>query len=150
MTRIKLDIISKLRLKDDGVKILSALFIIFTIILCIKILDLLHYEYEWLPLLLGFVVLIITVPLGLIKTIFLLKISRKEDNKHIGYKAILKAFQIIALSRIIISLGYICFIIPGVIFSYIYSQVYYILCDNPDIGVIECLSKSREIMTKEK
>ena len=67
MTRIKLDIISKLRLKDDGVKILSALFIIFTIILCIKILDLLNYEYEWLPLLLGFVVLIITVPLGLIK-----------------------------------------------------------------------------------
>ena len=49
MTRIKLDIISKLRLKDDGVKILSALFIIFTIILCIKILDL-YTCCLWQPL----------------------------------------------------------------------------------------------------
>jgi len=150
MTRIKLDIISKLRLKDDGAKILSALFIIFTIILCIKILDTLNYEYEWLPLLLGFIILIITVPLGLIKVMFFMKISRKDEHKHIGYKTLLKALEVIVLSRIIISLGYICFIIPGIILSYIYSQSYYILCENPDIGVIECLTKSREMMTKEK
>ena len=52
--------------------------------------------------------------------------------------------------EIIICIGFIILIIPGIILSIMYSQVYYILAENPSIGIVECLKKSRLMMCGQK
>ena len=44
----------------------------------------------------------------------------------------------------------LCFIIPGVILAYAYSMVDYILIDNPDMGVIAIMRRSRQMMKGHK
>jgi len=96
----------------------------------------------------------IYIPLCLGMSILFLKIARNEDvgylDVFLGYKNTWKVIGVTILSSIIIFLGYIFFVIPGIILSYMYSQIYFVLVDNPDIGVIECLRKSRELMVGEK
>lgn len=41
-------------------------------------------------------------------------------------------------------------VIPAIIAAYRYIQVYYILADNPEIGVFECVEQSKIIMTGNK
>ena len=48
--------------------------------------------------------------------------------------------------NLIVSLGYSLFVIPGVIFSLSYSQVFYVLVDFEDLNAIEALKKSRKLM----
>ena len=47
-------------------------------------------------------------------------------------------------------LGFILLIIPGIILSLMYSQVFYILADDPDIGAIEAFNKSEKMMRGHK
>ena len=42
------------------------------------------------------------------------------------------------------------FIIPGIIAAYRYSQAFYILMDNPEMGVMDCIRKSKELMRDNK
>ena len=56
---------------------------------------------------------------------------------------------IIVLS-IAILLGFILLIIPGIILALMYSQVFFILADDPDIGVIEAFNLSEKMMRNYK
>ncbi len=81
---------------------------------------------------------------------YYLKISRDEEatisdifskvNLFIPY------FIISILTSIFIALWSILFIIPGIIASYAYSQVQFILLDNPEISPLEAIRKSKEMM----
>lgn len=51
---------------------------------------------------------------------------------------------------IVIAIGCICFIIPGLILSYSYRMVPYILADNPSVSPIEALKTSRAMMKGQK
>ena len=57
-----------------------------------------------------------------------------------------KALGLFILQTIIIYIGLILFIIPGIIFSLSLSQSYYILVENPDKSIIDCLKESNTIM----
>lgn len=63
-----------------------------------------------------------------------------------GFKPIL----IMLLLAIAIFLGFILFIIPGIILALMYSQVFFILADDPDVGVIEAFNKSNKMMKNKK
>lgn len=52
----------------------------------------------------------------------------------------------IIIMSILITFGSIIFIIPGVIFALMYSQVYYVIVDNKNYGALECLKESRTLM----
>ena len=67
-----------------------------------------------------------------------------------GYEYYLKGFVISLLTSIIVMVGCILFIIPGIIFSFMYSQALYIYIENPEMGVIECLRTSRLAMNGHK
>ena len=54
------------------------------------------------------------------------------------------------LSGLVIGLGYICFIVPGIILSYSYRLVPYILTEEPELGAVEVLKKSRAMMQGHK
>ena len=61
-----------------------------------------------------------------------------------------KAFIFYVLYIVIVVLGFICLIIPGIIFSLMFSQIYYILCKDPEIGVIDAFKKSAAMMNGHK
>lgn len=50
------------------------------------------------------------------------------------------------IKQLFITLGYMLFIIPGIIMYYNYAMVPYILADNPTIGGKEALAKSKQMM----
>ena len=61
-----------------------------------------------------------------------------------------KPLAVTILLTLIIGVGFILLIIPGIILSLMYSQVYYILAENPDIGVLEAFKKSEKMMKGKK
>ena len=62
----------------------------------------------------------------------------------------LKPIVFILILSVVIFLGFILLIIPGIILSLMYSQVFYILADDPDIGAIEAFNKSEKMMRGHK
>ena len=42
------------------------------------------------------------------------------------------------------------FVIPGIVAALRYSQAFYILMDNPEMGVLECIRESKELMRDNK
>ncbi len=63
-----------------------------------------------------------------------------------GFKPII----FIIILSIAIVLGFILLIIPGIILALMYSQVFFILADDPDIGVIEAFNLSEKMMRNNK
>lgn len=54
------------------------------------------------------------------------------------------------LTAIIVLLGTLLFIIPGVIFGLQYSQAMFIITENPDMGIWEAMQKSKQLMDGHK
>ena len=67
-----------------------------------------------------------------------------------GLSIVNKAFIFYVLYIVIVVLGFICLIVPGIILSLMFSQVYYILCKDPEIEVIDAFKKSAAMMNGHK
>lgn len=50
------------------------------------------------------------------------------------------------LSGLFIFIGTLLFVVPGILFSYSFSMVYYVMCDRPELGPLEALTESRRLM----
>ncbi len=81
---------------------------------------------------------------------FYMKLSR---NEKVTYKELfsktslwLLYIGVSIMTAIFIGLWSLLLIIPGIIASYKYSMVNYIMVDNPEIGVFEAIRKSKEMM----
>ena len=62
----------------------------------------------------------------------------------------LKPLAVTILLTVIIGVGLILLIIPGIILGLTYSQLYYILAEDPSIGVLEAFKKSEKMMKGKK
>ena len=77
-------------------------------------------------------------------------------GKDVGLEKIFSGFKgykpvvFILLYVVVIFLGFILLIVPGIILALMYSQVFYILADDPDIGAIEAFNKSEKMMRGHK
>ena len=67
-----------------------------------------------------------------------------------GFNHILKACGVTLLVSVIVFLGSLLFVVPGIILTYMYSQVYYIMAENPELSVIDVLKESARIMKGHK
>ena len=67
-----------------------------------------------------------------------------------GFKNILKACGVALLVGVIVFLGSLFFVVPGIILAYMYSQVYYVMAQNPELSVIDVLKESARIMKGHK
>lgn len=154
MTRKELKLKAKSQLQGNWGSAIFGVLIIFIIESCLNLLSGMVYSDSLWNLLITLITFIIYIPLCLGMATLFLKIARKEEvgysDVFLGYKNIWKVIGVTILSSIIIFLGYICFVVPGIILSYMYSQIYFVLADNPNIGIVECLRQSREIMVNEK
>ena len=57
-----------------------------------------------------------------------------------------KTLGVYLLMNLFIFLWLLLLIVPGIVAAYSYRMVFYILIDNPEIGVMEALRKSKEMM----
>lgn len=85
---------------------------------------------------------------------FFLKISRnqKVDVNELWSKTnmYLPYLGVSILVGIIVGIGTLLLIIPGIILTLGYSQVYYIMLDDEKIGITDAMKKSREMMKGHK
>ena len=91
--------------------------------------------------------------LGLSK--FLLNLTRKDNSARFydlfsGFNIYFKTLGLNILITIIVILGMIFLIVPGVIFAMMFSQAYFILSEDNEKGIIKCLSESKEMMIGHK
>lgn len=100
------------------------------------------------------ITLAITGPLTIGQCKFFINLANKSNPEFsdlwYGFNNILKAIGITLLVGIIVFIGTILLIIPGIILAFRYSQVYYIMAENPEISVIDCLKESARIMKGHK
>lgn len=71
-------------------------------------------------------------------------------NQFKSFEHALKMIAVGLLVEVIIFAGLILLIIPGIIFAYAYSQALRIIAENPDMGIMEALRKSKEMMKGHK
>lgn len=87
-------------------------------------------------------------------TFFYLNLARKKTVKidlvFLGVRRFWAVFLAYILIVIYISLWFFLFIIPGVIAAYRYAMAFYILADNPEMGGIDAIRKSAEMMKGHK
>lgn len=58
----------------------------------------------------------------------------------------LKPILFMLIYTLIVFLGLILLVVPGIILGLMYSQIFFILADDPDIGVIEAFNLSNKMM----
>lgn len=110
-----------------------------------------YYEYSTFP---GLYSIFIEAAFSLGLAMFILNFIRagKISIELIfgGFEKFIKAFLMNLVMSIITVIGLILFIIPGIVFALMYSQAYFIMADNPELGAMECLKRSRIMMIGNK
>ena len=98
--------------------------------------------------------LLISGPLALGLVKFYLPLSRGESPEvsalFSGFDQFLKAMAAYLLMALFILLWSLLLIVPGIIAACRYSQTYYLLHDNPDLGPLEAIRRSKEMMAGNK
>lgn len=154
MTRKELKTRAKQQLKGNWWTAIGVLLIVAVITGFLSFLSTRYDGGIWTTTLLCIVTFLIIAPLGLGQSIFFLKLAKNKEGKcsdvFLGYKNFLKVIGVSILIEIIVGIGFIVLIIPGIILSIMYSQAYYILAENPNIGIVKCLKESRLMMRGQK
>lgn len=85
---------------------------------------------------------------------FFLKLIRKEEARFEdlfnGFRYFGKTFLLNLLTTIFTILWFLLFIIPGFVAILKYSMAYYIMNDDPEMGVLEAIRQSKEMMDGHK
>jgi len=66
------------------------------------------------------------------------------------FKIYFKTLGLALLTTIVIFLGFLLLIVPGIIASFALSQCSYILAEDPEISIIDCMKKSMQLMKGRK
>ena len=86
---------------------------------------------------------------------FLLNMTLDKDSAMFTdlfsqFNIFLKTLALNLLVTLITALGFIFLIIPGIVIAYMYSQAFYILVENPEMDVTDCMAASRKLMVGHK
>ena len=131
------------------------IIIVCTLISCIpNLLVEINDESFAIAIIIPIITLVITGPLTIGQCKFFINLANRSNPKFsdlwYGFNNILKAIGVTLLVGIIVSIGTILLIIPGIILSFMYSQVYYIMAEYPEMSIIDCLKESSRIMKGHK
>lgn len=132
----------KILWKGIGIYILAAL--------CIGFFEAIFDIIELIP----FFIAVIMIPLqiGLV-AFFINFVKKKEYNTNVIFNQFRNFIKIVCtmlLMSILIGLGTVCFVIPGIILGFSYSMVPYLLVERTDLSVLETLTLSRKMMRGHK
>lgn len=71
-------------------------------------------------------------------------------NLFEGFNVYLKTLGLSILMGLIIFIGCILLVVPGIIFALMYSQSFYIMADDSSKSITDCMAESREMMVGHK
>ena len=100
----------------------------------------------------GYVSFIITIPLAFGFSVTFLNFMRGLNREAmVGqpfqmFKQYGRYLGTSLLTKIFIGLWSLLFVIPGIIMTYAYAMTPYIMHDNPEMGAMECIKKSKAMM----
>lgn len=87
-------------------------------------------------------------------TIFFINLFRRKtvDAAQVfsGFEQFFKALGLFFMMSLFIFLWMLLLVIPGIIAAIRYSQAFFILADNPEKGIMECISESKRLMVGNK
>ena len=85
---------------------------------------------------------------------YCMKMTRDQSGNYKdilnGFTIFLKAILITIVMSIFIFLWSMLLIVPGIVASYRYRQALYILLDDPDKGIMQCIRESKRLMRGNK
>ena len=145
---------AKDRLKNNwGLAI--GIIIVCTLISCIpNLLAEIDSESFAISVIIPIITLVITGPLTIGQCKFFINLANRSNPKFsdlwYGFNNMLRAIGVTLLVGVIVFIGTILFIIPGIILAFMYSQVYYIMAENPEMSIMNCLKESSRIMKGHK
>ena len=115
------------------------------------------YIYESMPrysFLSGIYVLLVTGAFTLGITLFFLALFRRQrvsvSDIFLGFERFGKALGLMLFQGLFIFLWTMLFVVPGIIAAIRYSQAFFVLADNPDKGIRECMDESKRMMKGNK
>ena len=164
----ELKILSKVALKDNWLKVTMGVFLyvlVSSVVPSILALfspgvevpvpaengELLNYQVPYINIL--YTVFILgAISLGL--AVFQLSFLRKRDINpsyiFSGFEFYFKATGLYLVELLFVTLWSFLFVIPGFIALYKYSMAFYILADDPQKGIMQCIRESKEMMKGNK
>ena len=102
----------------------------------------------------GSIALFIQGPISIGLATYSLAIANQKDYSYnqifTGFKYFFKALFLFLLFNILFLIGFIFLIIPGIIIALMFSQIFYIMADDPETGVIDAFKKSASLMKNKK
>ena len=97
---------------------------------------------------------IVSGPLLLGYTVFMIAIFRKQPTTptevFYGFERFGKTLGLYFMMNLFIMLWALLLIVPGIIAALRYSMAFYIMADNPDIGIMDAISESKRMMRGNK
>ena len=131
------------------------IIIVCTLISCIpNLLAEIDSESFAISVIIPIITLVITGPLTIGQCKFFINLANRSNPKFsdlwYGFNNMLRAIGVTLLVGVIVFIGSILFIIPGIILAFMYSQVYYIMAENPEMSIMNCLKESSRIMKGHK
>lgn len=113
--------------------------------------------YDSMPaysLLSSIYLLLVTGSFTLGLTIFFLALFRKHEvgviDVFLGFERFGKALGLFLFQNLFIMLWTMLFIVPGIIAAIRYSQAFYVLVDDPEKSIRECMNESKRMMRGNK
>lgn len=98
--------------------------------------------------------ILVSGPLNLGLALFFLAMFRRQivevSDIFLGFEKFGKAIGLLVYQGIFIFLWSLLFIIPGIIAALRYSQAFYILADDPEKGIKQCMDESKFLMKGNK
>lgn len=112
------------------------------------------FKSDFTESIINFYSFIVSGPVALGYAMFTIHIFRRIQTSpaeiFYGFEHFGKALGLYFMTTLFTILWTLLFIIPGIIAVYRYSMVYYILADNPEKGVMECIRESKQMMVGNK
>lgn len=149
--------VSKIQLKGNIPKSIAVLILTYIISIAIyyPILFLIDdSDNQFIIFIVSLFINTISLVVGVGSSKFFLNMAKGEEfeikDVLFGFKHFFKIFVLMFLSNIVITIGNLLFIIPGLIAMFMFSQATYILIDNPEMSPVDCLKESTRIMQGNK
>ncbi len=102
----------------------------------------------------GSLALFIQGPISIGLATYSLSIANKVDFSYTqiasGFKYFFKALFLFLLFSILFFIGLMLLLIPGIIIFLMFSQIFYIIAENPQTGVIDTFKQSASLMKNKK
>ena len=134
-------------------------FLLVTLLISVtQSVDLYTYGYEDHGLsyvfTIGSIALFIQGPINIGLATYSLSIVNEKEYSYtqifLGFKYFFKALFLFILFSILFLIGFIILFIPGIIIFLMFSQIFYIMAEDPQTGVIDTFKKSASLMKNKK